>query len=53
MLLRRMAGISQSLGDAGQAAAARAQADRLKEQVHVLQEMARQLQPVPALAAAA
>ena len=53
MLLRRMAGISQSLGDSGQAAAARAQADRLGEQVRALQEAALLVQPLPAVDAAA
>lgn len=40
MLLRRLAAVATSLGDAGQAAAAQAEADRLQKHVATLKEMA-------------
>lgn len=40
MLLRRVAGIAASLGDEGQSLAGTAEADRLREQVRLLRELA-------------
>lgn len=47
MLLRRVAGIAAATGDAAQAAAGAAQADRVREQVRALQQLAETAQPGP------
>jgi two-component system, chemotaxis family, protein-glutamate methylesterase/glutaminase len=43
MLLRRMAGIAAATGDAEQASAGQAKADRLREQIRELQVLAEQV----------
>jgi two-component system chemotaxis response regulator CheB len=49
MLLRRMAGVAAAMGDNAQAAAAQAQAERVNEQAHALQEFAESAPPGTAL----